>query len=119
MVRWRFFMHKLTILIDTPGDWSAFEDGWPDFLHQAERMPGLRREATSRVESILYGQSAVGMMHELYFDTPDDARQALASPAGREAGKILQRITGGRMVLFFADHKEDELENIRRGQQPD
>jgi uncharacterized protein (TIGR02118 family) len=109
-------MHKLAILIDAPADWTAFEDGWPDFLHQAERMPGLRREATSRVESILYGQSAVTMVHELYFDSPEDARQALASSPGREAGKILQRITDGRMVLFFADHKEDELENIRRGQ---
>ena len=112
-------MHKLAILIDTPADWTTFEDGWPDFLHQAERMPGLRREATSRVESILYGHSSVTMVHELYFDTPEDALQALASPPGRQAGKILQRITDGRMVLFFADHKEDELENIRRGQQPD
>jgi len=112
-------MHKLVILIDTPEDWSAFEAGWPEFLHQAELMPGLRREATSQVDSILYGQSAVAWVHELFFDSPEDAYQALGSPPGREAGKVLQRITGGRMVLFFADHKEDELENIRRGQQPD
>ena len=107
-------MHKLVIMIEAPTDGSAFETGWPEFLHQAERMPGLVREATSRVDFVLYGEMAVSMVHELFFDSMEDARQAMSSSPGREAGKILQRITGGRMVLFFADHKQDEIENIRR-----
>jgi hypothetical protein len=27
---------------------------------------------------------------------------------------MLQKITGGKMSLVIADHKEDDLENIRR-----
>jgi hypothetical protein len=40
----------------------------------------------------------------------------MASVPGRAAGRILQSMTGGRMALFFADHFEDELENIRKYQ---
>lgn len=109
-------MYKLVILIETLEDWQAFENGWPDFLHHAERMPGLRREATSRVDGMLYGQAGYALMHELFFDSAEAAHQALSSPHGRQAGKTLQAITGGKMTLFFADHKEDALENIRKFQ---
>jgi hypothetical protein len=56
------------------------------------------------------------MIHELYFDSLDAAQRAMASPHGRSAGQLLQKMTLGRMVLFFADHKEDELENIHKHQ---
>jgi uncharacterized protein (TIGR02118 family) len=107
-------MHKLVILIEQPDEWSVFEAAWPQFLHQAEQMPGLRREATSRVEATLYGSHTYSLMHELFFDAPEAARQAMASPAGQEAGRLLQAMTRGRVALFLADHKEDDLENIRR-----
>jgi uncharacterized protein (TIGR02118 family) len=109
-------MHKLVILIEPPEDWAAFEEMWPEFLHRVESLPELRREATCRVEQHLYGNSVYGMVHELYFDSLDAAQRAMASPHGRSAGQLLQKMTLGRMVLFFADHKEDELENIRRRQ---
>jgi uncharacterized protein (TIGR02118 family) len=80
-------------------------------------MPGLRREATSHVDTFLYGERAYALMHELFFDSLDDAQQAMASPAGRQAGKVLQALSSGRMVLFFADHKEDDAENLRRFKQ--
>jgi hypothetical protein len=38
----------------------------------------------------------------------------MSSPDGQAAGGLLQQMTGGRMSLFIADHKEDDLENIRR-----
>ncbi len=107
-------MHKLVILIEPPDDWAAFDEAWPQFLHHAESMPGLRREATSRVDTFLYGERTYAMMHELFFETLDDAQQAMASPAGRQAGKVLQTISSGNMVLFFADHKEDDIENLQR-----
>ena len=109
-------MYKLVILIETLEDVSAFESGWPDFLHHSERMPGLRREATSRVDAVIYGQVPVAFMHELFFDDQASAQQAMSSMQGSQAGKVLQQITQGKMILFFADHKEDELENIRRYQ---
>jgi len=107
-------MNKLVILIEPPDDWEAFDGIWPQFLHHAENMPGLRREATSRVDTFLYGERAYAMMHELYFDSLEAAQQAMGSEEGRQAGKVLQELSRGRMLLFFADHKEDDLENIRK-----
>jgi hypothetical protein len=60
------------------------------------------------------------MIHELYFDTPDDLQAALGSPAGQAAGRKLQDITGGKFSLLFADHLEDELKNfLTQAQQPE
>jgi uncharacterized protein (TIGR02118 family) len=109
-------MHKLVILIERLDDEAALDNAWPQFLHLAERMPGLRRESTSRVEDYLYGSSPVALVHELYFDSLEAAQAAMTSPAGRAAGRLLQAMTGGRMALFFAEHQEDELENIRKFQ---
>jgi uncharacterized protein (TIGR02118 family) len=110
-------MYKLVILIEPPVELDAFEEHWPDFLHLSEAMPGLKREATSRVDHFLYGSPPYAQMHELFFDSPAAAQQALASPVGQMAGRLLQQISGGRMLLFFADHKEDDLANIRRYRQ--
>lgn len=107
-------MHKLVILFDTPEDWQAFDDAWPQFLHQVEEMPDLRREAFCRVESFLFGSCRVVQMHELFFDTFEEAQQAMASPQGQAAGQLLQTMTAGRMSLFIADHKEDDLSRIQQ-----
>jgi uncharacterized protein (TIGR02118 family) len=112
-------MHKLVILIEQQEDWTYFESQWPDFLHLAESMPGVKREATSRVERLLYGECHGVLVHEIFFDTLIEAETALASPAGQAAGRLIQQITGGRMTIFFADHKEDEIANIRKYRQPD
>lgn len=107
-------MHKLVILFDMPEDWQAFDDTWPQFLHQVEEMPGLRREAFCRVESFFFGSCRIVQMHELFFDSFDEAQQAMASPEGQAAGQLLQAMTGGRMSLFIADHKEDDLSRIKQ-----
>jgi uncharacterized protein (TIGR02118 family) len=107
-------MHKLVIIIPTQEDPSALDQGWPQVLHLLEGMPGLRRETTSRVDSMLYGRETFELVHELYFDTLQDLQAAMASPSGREAGRLLQSLTSGQVILFLADHKEDDLENITR-----
>jgi len=112
-------MHKLVILIGPLDDNQTFEHDWPDFLHQAEMMPGLQREATSQIEHFLYGSGHYLMMHELYFDTFKDLQLAMESTPGKAAGTLLQRITGGNLSLFIADHKEDSIENIRKFQSRD
>jgi uncharacterized protein (TIGR02118 family) len=109
-------MHKLVILVEQLDDWSAFEEAWPGFLSHAERMPGLLRESTSRVDYILAGSRKFALMHELYFDSQKAAQQAMGSEHGKEAGRALQTMTRGRVSLFLADHKEDDLENIRKYQ---
>ena len=106
-------MYKLIILIEstaTPG----FHDIWPRFLHAAENIPGLRRESTSRISQVLFGDAQYTLVHELYFDTLPALHAGLASPSGKEAGKLLQDMTAGRVKLLIADHSQDELENIRR-----
>lgn len=107
-------MHKLVILFDTPEDWQTFDETWPQFLHLVEDMPGLKREAFCRVESFLFGSCRVAQMHELFFDSFEEAQQAMASPQGQAAGQLLQAITAGRMSLFIADHKEDDLNRIQQ-----
>lgn len=105
-------MHKLIIIITELPDPLSFEQGWPDFLTLAERMPGLRRETTSWPGKVLYGSLLVHMIHELYFDSQAALQAAMESPPGRAAGQLLQHLTDGRMILLFAHHLEDELENI-------
>jgi hypothetical protein len=107
-------MHKLVILIGQVDNWRDLEDLWPEFLHQAEEMPGLRREATSQVEEFIFGTKPVVRVHELFFDSLEAAQQAMVSPSGRAAGRLLQQMTQGNLTLFFAEHKEDDLENIRK-----
>jgi uncharacterized protein (TIGR02118 family) len=110
-------MHKLVIMIEDVPDQDQFDQMWPEFLHVSERMPGLIKEATCRVDSMLYGRYQPIMLHELFFKSLDDIRQAMSSPEGQEAGGLLQQMTGGQLSLFICDHKEDDLENIRRYRQ--
>ncbi|MCH7663463.1 MAG: EthD family reductase [Chloroflexi bacterium] len=112
-------MYKLVILIEPQPDWQEFERVWPQFLKRAEKMPGLIRESTSPVDQLLHGHYHVAMIHELYFESMQSAQDAMASPAGEEAGKTLQTITAGKVTLLFADHLEDELKNIQAHQSQD
>lgn len=106
-------MHKLIIMIESTNT-PDFNDFWPRFLHAAESMPGLRREATSRVNQVLYGDVQCALIHELFFDTYPALRSGLASDPGKEAGRLLQEMTNGGVRLLVADHTEDNLENIRK-----
>jgi uncharacterized protein (TIGR02118 family) len=101
-------MHKLIILVEPPPNEAQFEMAWPAFISLSARMPGLRRETTSRVAFQMFGKHTYSLIHELYFDSPEAARQALNSPLGVQAGQTLQRLTGGNVTLLFADHLEDE-----------
>jgi uncharacterized protein (TIGR02118 family) len=109
-------MHKLVIMVELMQDETRFDEMWPEFLHVSERMPGLVKEATCRVESTLYGSYQPILLHELYFESVSDIKEAMSSPEGRTAGELLQQMTGGNLSLIIADHKEDAIENIRRYQ---
>lgn len=112
-------MHKLVILIEPAQDEVAFDELWPQFLHLAESMPGLKRESTSRVDGILFGHYDVALIHELYFESLTALKDAMSSPQGQATGELLQRMTGGHMTLLYTDHKEDELENIHKFRKQD
>lgn len=108
-------MYKLVILIEPQDHTAEFDARWPEFLAAAERMPGLRREITSRVDHVLHG-SHVHMIHELHFDSLKAAGDAMETPEGQRAGELLQEISGGKLTLLLADHLEDDLAHIRRHQ---
>jgi len=112
-------MHKLMILIPTVEHLPEFGELWPEFLHQAERMPGLRKEATSSILQTVYGSLDYSMVHELFFDDYQSLLEGLTSPFGNRAAAVLHKLTRNRAVLLFAEHKEDDIENIRRYQPPD
>ena len=107
-------MHKLVIAIEPLENEPAFQESWPRFLHLAEKMPGLLKESTSWIHKTLYGAFPYILIHELYFDSLEALKRAMSSPAGREAGVLLQEITAGKVALAIADHNEDQLENIKR-----
>jgi len=111
-------MVKLVILIEPQEYMHKFEQDWPQFLALAEKMPGLVKEATSPIQSQLHGNLSVSMMHELFFESMDDLKEAMNSPEGVAAGQKLQEITGGKVTLLFADHYEDELKNIQPFKKP-
>lgn len=104
-------MHKLLILFHGPAD-PTLDPRWPRFLHQAEQMPGLLREAHCRVEQMLYGSQPVRLLHELYFDSLADLQAGMASPAGAGAGRLLQEISAGQFSLLIAEHRQDEAHNL-------
>ncbi len=112
-------MYKLMILIEPLPDDDLLDESWPEFLHHAEQMPGLIKEATIRVHSVMFGPYQVERIHELFFETLRDLELALASPDGVAAGQLLQTITRGKVTLLIAEHKEDDIENIRSYQKQD
>ncbi|HBX68152.1 MAG TPA: hypothetical protein DEH25_01855 [Chloroflexi bacterium] len=110
-------MYKLIILIPPVAEGLALDEGWPEFLHNAERMPGLLREASIRVTAQLFGDHPVSTLHELFFADQTALQAAMSSPEGLAAGQILQQITRGQMTLLIAEHREDEAENLRQYRQ--
>lgn len=110
-------MYKLMIIMPADLEEPALNPDWPKFLHAAESMPGLKREASVRVAASLYGEHEIGTFHELYFDTLDDLQDAMHSPEGLAAGEIIQQITQGQMTLLIAEHREDDIENLLRYRQ--
>jgi hypothetical protein len=110
-------MYKLMILIPPFVDDSTLDEGWPEFLRHAEMMPGLQREATAQVEQHLIGDLHVSRVHELYFESRAALQSAMRSPAGMEAGRVLQQITRGQVTLLIARHNEDSIENLMQYRQ--
>lgn len=107
-------MYKLMILFPPSMQNPALHASWPKFLHNAERMPGLIREASVRVSSELFGNQPFGAVHELYFEDEAALQTAMASPEGLATGQILQQISQGQMTLLIAEHREDDIENLRQ-----
>ena len=103
-------MHKLMLLFRQPTDVVEFETRWShSFVRAAERMPGLRRVALSRIIGGPFGEVDLHLVHEFYFDDAQAMRDAMASQEGQDAGKALMSFAAEEVTLCFAEHLEDDL----------
>lgn len=101
-------MHKLMLLFRRPPDIAAFETSWSEeFVARAERMPGLRRVAVTRIQGAAEGTTDLHMVHEFFFDDREALRAAMASPEGQEAGRALMSFASGGVEILFAEHLEE------------
>jgi uncharacterized protein (TIGR02118 family) len=102
-------VHKLILLFHTPNDVERFEHRWShEFVPAAEALPDVRRVAISRIQGSLSPESSVYLIHELCFDDRQSLEQAMASPQGQRAGKLLVSIAGESVDVLFAHHLEDD-----------
>ena len=103
-------MYKLMLLFRQPENVTEFEARWSqDFVNTAERMPGIRRVAVSRIGGGVSDRVDLHLVHEFFFDDARSMQRAMASPEGQAAGKALMTFAADTVSLYFADHFEDDL----------
>lgn len=105
--------YQLLILIPLSVEIQSFDEGWPEFLSAAEKMPGLLKESVSRIDNCIYGQNSLRRIYSFSFEDQASLESALLSPPGEKAGMLLHGITQGNMILLSGELNEDSLENIR------
>ena len=112
-------MYKLMILIPPHVDETAIDEAWPEFLRNAEQMPGLLRESASHTRQLIYGRKIITRVYEFYFPDQTTLLRGMTSPHGEKAAQLIHDMTQGRATILTAEHKEDELENILRAKTQD
>ena len=105
--------YQLLILIPLTVEIQSFDEGWPEFLNSAEKMPGLIKESVSRIDNCIYGQNSLRRIYSFSFADQSSLESALLSPPGEKAGELLHHITHGNMILLSGEQNEDTLDNIR------
>lgn len=110
-------MYQLLILIPQEIDEELFHQLWPEFLHHAERMPGLISEGVDRVDSVLYGTRTFSRMYSFTFPDKQTLQEALSSEVGETAGNLIHQCTGGQATLLITDHRQETADQLRRFQQ--
>ena len=98
-------MFALTVLYGQPADPEAFERYY-DTTHKevAQKLPNVRRKALGKTAGTPRGgRSAFYRSAVLYFDTREDAEQAMASPAGIALLQDIPKFSTGGAEIFFAE----------------
>jgi hypothetical protein len=106
--------YQLLVLIPLNVEIQSFDEGWPEFLKSAEKMPGLIQESITRIDNCIYGQNFLRRIYSFTFEDKSSLENALLSPPGEKAGELLHQITQGNMILLSGEFKQDSLENIRK-----
>ena len=97
-------MVKLIALYKKPDDVSVFDKHYTE-VHTplVKKLPGLRQLELSKITGSAIGETPEYLLCEMYFDTKDALDAALASPAGRAAGKDLMGFAAKYATLMYAD----------------
>lgn len=100
-------MVKLIALYRMPDNREEFDKHYRE-VHTplVKAMPGLRRMEIARITGSVIGEPAHYLVTEMYFDSKDALDAALASPAGRAAGKDLMTFAAKTVTLFHAEVSE-------------
>ena len=102
-------MRKLLLLFQTPSDGVHFERRWSeDFVSKAERLPGVRRVAVSRILGGPAGEVELHLIPELYFDDREALMRAMTSNEGQAAGTCRMTFAGDKVAICFAEHLEED-----------
>lgn len=110
-------MHKLVVLVWSPPSNEDFEVKWSEqFVPLAEQMPGIRRVAVSRPYGAADDRKRPYLMHEFFFDDRLALREALASPAGQQAGAALMEFAGDYAQVVLAEHLEEARPLVEPGE---
>ncbi len=97
-------MVKLIALYKKPDDVPAFDKHYAE-VHTplVKKLPGLRQLELSKITGSAIGETPEYLLCEMYFDSKDALDAALASPAGRAAGKDLMGFAAKYVTLMYAD----------------
>lgn len=97
-------MVKLVALYKKPADVAAFEKHYRE-VHTplARKMPGLKRLEVSHITGSPAGEAKFHLLAEMYFESHEAMKAALASPEGKAAGKDVMSFAGDLVHMMFAD----------------
>ena len=111
-------MYQLILLIPNGVDPIKFDEGWPDFLKSAEKMPGLIQESIIRFDQVLHGAQEYQRVYLFSFSDRQSLENALLSPEGEKAGETLHKISAGKINILTGIYQSDSLSNFQDYESP-
>lgn len=100
-------MYSLLLIIPPTTDLNRVDELWPQFLKEAEKMPGLSRESVTLIEGPIYGKRNIARIYTFHFPDQAALRSALSSPAGERAGELIHQLTEGKVQILTGKTLED------------
>lgn len=107
-------MQSLIIILPDSVDLEQLDQSWPSFLQAAENMPGLIKESVTVITEALSGISSISRIYTFFFEDNPSLVQALSSPQGEKAGKLIHQLSGGKAIILTGQYREDSLENLKK-----
>ena len=104
-------MFKFVTIYRRVDDEAALESFFSNtHLPLAEQLPGLLKSEVSRVIGKPGGESRFHLMYELYFESPKDFFQCLATDPGRQLMAELKDWGDAKLITwFYSDSFEEEM----------